>query len=134
MHTMAGGYGGANGGYGGGNSSPSGNSNSQKIQEEKRKKEEEIQRQLKEQREKHMVEMNRIQSIISDLKSKGQGYSNIATQSQEVLRQNNEAVAGAIQSRSNINLSQEQDSQNAIDEKKKNRSRVGTGISKADML
>lgn len=81
-----------------------------------------------------MAEMEQLEKVLNDLKSQGNNYANIATQSQEVLRQNNEAVAGAIQSRSNINLSQEQDSQNAIDEKKKNRSRVGTGISKADML
>lgn len=82
----------------------------------------------------HEAEMGKISEIISRLKSKGQDYSNIANQSQQVLSQNNQAVADAIKSRSNINLQQEEDAQGALDRKKKNQSRVGTGISKADML
>ena len=86
------------------------------------------------QRQAHEAEMTEIEKVLTGLREQGQNYSNIASQSQEVLRQNNQAVASAIQSRSEINLGQEDDSSMITDEKKKNKSKVGTGISRADML
>lgn len=111
--------------------------NDQKKKEQEAQKvaeQQAIQDKLLTQRAGHMAEMEQLEKVLNDLKSQGNNYANIANQSQEVLRQNNEAVASAIQTRNNVNLSQEGDSQGVIDEKKKNRSRVGTGISKADML
>lgn len=88
---------------------------------------------LERKRAEHEAYIASLETEIQALRSQSEKYGTTAKESQEALEFNNKAVANAIKSRSDINISQEEDSQDVVDRKKKNANKIGS-FTKADML